>query len=145
MGGSGGPLDPLSEAFVLGRKAVTARQRLQALEAIRSATKLALKGTTVDREQREQLDRHLRDAEREYRDAPTFDLAVRGCRAFARRPCRRSRRPGRPAETLAPARKRRGAVADRDRAARRAGPCVLRNADRMMRDVVAASRANVDG
>jgi hypothetical protein len=56
MGGSDGPLDPLSEAFVLGRKAVTARQRLQALEAIRSATKLALKGTTVDREQREQLD-----------------------------------------------------------------------------------------
>jgi hypothetical protein len=77
MGGSDGPLDPLSEAFVLGRKAVTARQRLQALEAIRSATKLALKGTTVDREQTEQLDRNLRDVEREYRDAPTFDLAVR--------------------------------------------------------------------
>jgi hypothetical protein len=77
-GGPDGPADPLSEAFKLGERAKTPRERVRALEQIRGATKLRLRGVSdIDVEDRELLDSNIRSAEAAFRDAPDFETAAR--------------------------------------------------------------------
>jgi hypothetical protein len=77
--GPDGPADPLAEAFLLAEKARTPRERLRALEQVRSATRLRLRGVAdLDREDRELLDSNIRHAETAYRDAGDFETAARG-------------------------------------------------------------------
>ena len=73
------PVDPLAEALALAERATTQRQRLKALEQIRSATALALRRMSQpDEAQLRLLDRNLAAAEEAYRDQATFEEAVRG-------------------------------------------------------------------
>jgi hypothetical protein len=82
--GPSGPADPLAEAFALAERTRTPRERLRALEQIRSATKLRLRDAgEADAEDRELLDANVREAEAAYRDAPDFETGARalsGCR-----------------------------------------------------------------
>ncbi|MBA3737498.1 MAG: hypothetical protein H0W97_02925 [Actinobacteria bacterium] len=72
------PGDPLSEALLLAERARTPRERLRALEQVRGATKLALRGAaTLDQETRERIDVNVREAELAYRDAPDFETQAR--------------------------------------------------------------------
>jgi hypothetical protein len=76
--GPNGPADPLAEALALAERARTPRERLRALEQVRGATKLALRGAeALDDDGRELLDRNVRDAERAYRDAVDFETQAR--------------------------------------------------------------------
>jgi hypothetical protein len=69
---------PLSEAFRLAERARTARERLRALEQVRAATKLALRGRNdLDAEDRELLDANISAAEAAFRDASDFETAAR--------------------------------------------------------------------
>ncbi|MEX0985354.1 MAG: hypothetical protein WD096_09950 [Actinomycetota bacterium] len=78
-GGSGGPADPLAEAFALAERAKTPRERLRALEQVRAATRLRLRGAEhVDDEDRGLLDRNVTAAEDAFRRAPDFETAARG-------------------------------------------------------------------
>lgn len=73
-----GPPDPLSEAFALAEKARTPRERLRALEQVRAASKLRLRGITdLDDNDRYLLDGNIRAAEEAYRAAPDFETAAR--------------------------------------------------------------------
>jgi hypothetical protein len=73
-----GTPDPLSEAFLLAERARTPRERIRALEQIRSATKLRLRGASdLDAEDHELLDSNIRSAEAAFRDAPDFETAAR--------------------------------------------------------------------
>jgi hypothetical protein len=73
-----GTPDPLSEAFLLAERARTPRERIRALEQIRSATKLRLRGASdLDAEDHELLDSNIRSAEAAFRDAPEFETAAR--------------------------------------------------------------------
>jgi hypothetical protein len=79
-GGDGppGPPDPLAEAFLLAERARTPRERLRALEQVRAATRLRMRGVEdPDREHRDLLDDNIRQAEAAYRDAPDFETAAR--------------------------------------------------------------------
>jgi hypothetical protein len=68
----------LGEAFKLAEKARTARERLRALEQVRRATKLRLRGVTdLDVGDHELLDNNIRAAEDAYRAAPDFETAAR--------------------------------------------------------------------
>jgi hypothetical protein len=73
-----GTPDPLAEAFLLAERARTPRERLRALEQVRAATKLRMRGVEdPDSEHRELLDDNIRQAESAYRDAPDFETAAR--------------------------------------------------------------------
>jgi len=73
-----GPGDPLAEAFALAGRARTPRERLRALEAVRGATKLKLRGVSdPDPADRELLDRNIAQAEAAYRDSPDFETQAR--------------------------------------------------------------------
>lgn len=79
-GGPDGPgdSDPLSEALLLAERARTPRERLRALEQVRAATKLKLRGVQdLDLEDRELLDRNIAQAEAAYRNASDFETAAR--------------------------------------------------------------------
>jgi hypothetical protein len=74
----GGTSDPLAEAFLLAERARTPRERVRALEQIRSATKLRLRGVPeLDADDHELLDGNVQAAEAAYRDAPDFETAAR--------------------------------------------------------------------
>jgi hypothetical protein len=76
--GPSGPGDPLSEAFRLAEHAKTSRERLRALEAIRAATKLSLRGrVALAKEDRTLLDNNVRTAEEVYKHATDFETAAR--------------------------------------------------------------------
>jgi hypothetical protein len=66
--GPDGSADPLTEALLLAERARTPRERLRALEQVRGATKLALRGVGVDDEGLDLLDRNIRDAKGAYRE-----------------------------------------------------------------------------
>jgi transposase-like protein len=73
-------LDPLQEALELLDQAVTERQRLKALEAVRSSTVLRLKelGNHPDEEALQLLDRNVTSAEEAFRDrGESFEGAIR--------------------------------------------------------------------
>jgi hypothetical protein len=73
-----GTPDPLSEAFALAEKARTPRERLRALEQVRAASKLQLRGVAdPDAGDRELLDGNIRAAEHAYRAAADFETAAR--------------------------------------------------------------------
>lgn len=73
-----GPGDPLAEALLLAERARTPRERLRALEQVRSATKLRLRGVSdPDPEDRELLDRNIAQAEAAFRDASDFETTAR--------------------------------------------------------------------
>jgi len=77
-GGPDGPADPLTEAFKLAERARTPRERIRALEQIRGATKLRLRGASDrDADDQELLDSNIRSAEAAFRDAPDFETAAR--------------------------------------------------------------------
>jgi hypothetical protein len=68
--GTGGPLDPLTEALALAQRARTAREVLKAAEATRAATALqvrALRGADADADALEQLDANIAEAATLYR------------------------------------------------------------------------------
>jgi hypothetical protein len=74
-----GPPDPLDEALALAARARTPRERLRALEQVRAATRLKLRGVSdLDRDSKELLNSNITQAEGAYRDAPDFETAVRG-------------------------------------------------------------------
>jgi hypothetical protein len=77
-GPTGAP-DPLSESFALAARARTPRERLRALEQVRGATRLALRGLRgeVDELHRDLLDSNVASAQAAYRDAPDFETAAR--------------------------------------------------------------------
>jgi hypothetical protein len=78
--GQGGPEragGPLEEALGLAARARTPRERLRALEQVRRATKLALRGTDADAEDLARLDRNVAEAEAAYRDARDFETQAR--------------------------------------------------------------------
>jgi hypothetical protein len=79
--GQGGPqraIDPLDEAFALAERARTPRERLRALEQVRAATKLRLRGIgDPDSESRDLLDDNIRSAMAAYRDAGDFETSAR--------------------------------------------------------------------
>jgi hypothetical protein len=76
--GPSGPPDPLAEAFLLAERARTPRERLRALEQVRAATRLRMRGVdNPDDEHRGLLDDNIAQAERAYRDAPDFETAAR--------------------------------------------------------------------
>jgi hypothetical protein len=77
-GGPNGPADPLAEAFALAERAKTPRERIRALEQVRGATKLRLRGVfDLDADDHELLDSNIRAAEAAFRDAPDFETAAR--------------------------------------------------------------------
>jgi hypothetical protein len=77
-GGPDGPADPLAEAFILAERARTPRERIRALEQVRAATKLRLRGVSdLDADDHELLDGNVREAEAAFRDAPDFETAAR--------------------------------------------------------------------
>jgi hypothetical protein len=77
-GGPDGPADPLAEAFTLAERARTPRERIRALEQVRAATKLRLRGVSdLDADDHELLDGNVREAEAAFRDAPDFETAAR--------------------------------------------------------------------
>lgn len=77
--GPPGSGDPLEEAFALAERSRTPRERLRALEQVRSATKLKLRGAnTPDREALELLDANIAAAEAAFRSAADFETAARG-------------------------------------------------------------------
>jgi hypothetical protein len=70
--------DPLAEAFALAERAKTPRERIRALEQVRGATKLRLRGVfDLDADDHELLDSNIRAAEAAFRDAPDFETAAR--------------------------------------------------------------------
>jgi hypothetical protein len=69
--GPSGSADPLSEAFSLAERARTPRERLRALEQVRAATKLALRGMDRSEDDRVLLDSNVRQAERRSDPHPT--------------------------------------------------------------------------
>jgi hypothetical protein len=70
--------DPLAEAFLLAERAKTPRERIRALEQVRGATKLRLRGVfDLDAADHELLDSNIRSAEAAFRDAPDFETAAR--------------------------------------------------------------------
>ncbi len=74
-----GPADPLAEAFKLAEQARTPRERLRALEQVRSSVKLKLRGVRdLDRDDRDLLDAGIAQAMAAYRAAPDFETAARG-------------------------------------------------------------------
>jgi hypothetical protein len=76
--GPSGPPDPLTEAFALAEHARTPRERLRGLEAIRAATKLALRGRTdLASEDRLLLDGNIEAAIAAFRDASDFETRAR--------------------------------------------------------------------
>lgn len=76
--GPSGPPDPLAEAFLLAERARTPRERLRALEQVRSATRLKLRGVKEpDREARALLDANIAEAEAAYRNAGDFETSAR--------------------------------------------------------------------
>jgi hypothetical protein len=76
--GPTGPPDPLVEALALAGRARTPRERLRALEQVRAATKLKLRGIgDPDTESLELLDHNIAQAEAAYTDAPDFETAAR--------------------------------------------------------------------
>jgi hypothetical protein len=75
--GPSGPPDPLAEALLLAERARTPRERLRALEQVRAATKLRLRGLDPDAEDRGLLNDNVSHAEAAYRDAPDFETAAR--------------------------------------------------------------------
>ena len=78
QGGQDGPGDPLGEALVLAGKARTPRERLRALEKVRAATKLKLRGISdPDRESLELLDRNIAEAEAAYKAGGDFETQAR--------------------------------------------------------------------
>jgi hypothetical protein len=78
QGDPGGTPDPLAEAFKLAERARTPRERIRALEQVRAATKLRLRGVCdLDPDDHELLDGNVRAAEAAYRDAPDFETAAR--------------------------------------------------------------------
>jgi hypothetical protein len=77
-GGPNGPAEPLAEAFALAERAKTPRERIRALEQVRGATKLRLRGVfDLDADDHELLDSNIRAAEAAFRDAPDFETAAR--------------------------------------------------------------------
>jgi hypothetical protein len=73
-----GTPDPLAEAFLLAERAKTPRERIRALEQVRGATKLRLRGASdLDADDCELLDSNIRSAEAAFRDAPDFETAAR--------------------------------------------------------------------
>ncbi len=73
-----GPTDPLGEAFALAERARTPRERLRALEQIRAATKLALRGRTdLTQEDRDLLAKNIEDALAAYEASPDFETSAR--------------------------------------------------------------------
>lgn len=77
-GGPDRPTDLLAEAFRLAERAKMPRERIRALEQIRSATKLRLRGVSdIEVEDRELLDSNIRSAEAAFRDALDFETAAR--------------------------------------------------------------------
>ena len=74
----GSPADPLEEALALAERARTPRERLRALEQIRRATSLRLRGVSdPDPEQRELLDRNIAEAQAAYRNGGDFETCAR--------------------------------------------------------------------
>jgi hypothetical protein len=70
--------DPLSEAFGLVAKARTPAERLRALEQVRAATRLRMRGFDLaDEADHVLLDSNVREAEAAYREAGSFDVAAR--------------------------------------------------------------------
>jgi hypothetical protein len=68
------PADPLEEAFALAERARTSRERLRALEQVRAATKLALRGRTdITDEDRRLLAANVEEAMSAYRASSDFE------------------------------------------------------------------------
>jgi len=77
-GGPDGPTDPLAEALGLAARARTPRQKLRALEQVRAATKLLLRGNAEpDQVDQELLDGNVRAAEDAYAAATDFETEAR--------------------------------------------------------------------
>jgi hypothetical protein len=72
-----GPADPLSEAIALAARARTPREKLRALEQVRGATKLKLRGVELDPEDRALLDRNLAESVAAYEAAGDFETQAR--------------------------------------------------------------------
>lgn len=103
--GPSGPGDPLAEAFLLAEKARTPRERLRALEQIRAATKLALRGRAgVDGEDAGLLDSNIAAAEAAFRDAPDFETAARALSGWREALLQRLDAAGRPEPIKVPIR-----------------------------------------
>jgi hypothetical protein len=78
-GPADGPADPLAEAFKLAEQARTPRERLRALEQVRSSVKLKLRGVRdLDRDDRDLLDAGVAQAMAAFKAAPDFETAARG-------------------------------------------------------------------
>jgi hypothetical protein len=78
VSGPNEPADPLAEAFLLAERARTPRERLRALEQIRSGVKLRLRGVVqLDGEDRALLDANIGSAEQAYRNAGDFETVAR--------------------------------------------------------------------
>jgi hypothetical protein len=76
--GPPGPGDPLSEAILLAERARTPRERLRALEQVRAATKLSIRGRAdLGTDELELLSANIAQAEAAYRDAPDFETQAR--------------------------------------------------------------------
>jgi hypothetical protein len=76
--GPDGPPDPLAEALQLAARAKTPRERLRALEQVRGATRLLLRGNPeLDEHNRALLDQNVRSAEEAYVAAGDFETAAR--------------------------------------------------------------------
>jgi hypothetical protein len=77
-GGPLGPADPLAEALNLAERARTPRQKLRALEQVRGATKLVLRGVDdPDESDGDLLDSNVRSAEDAYSSAADFETQAR--------------------------------------------------------------------
>lgn len=73
-----GPPDPLAEALLLAERARTPRERLRALEQVRGATRLRLRGIEdPDQEAIRLVDRNVLEAELAYRDSGDFETQAR--------------------------------------------------------------------
>jgi hypothetical protein len=78
QGGTDVPPDPFAEAILLAQDAKTPRQKLRALEAVRGATRLRLRGMDrADETDLVLLDDNVRQAEQAYKASPDFETRVR--------------------------------------------------------------------
>jgi hypothetical protein len=79
QGAPDGPPDPLAEAFALAERSRTPRERLRALEQVRAATKMQLRGAgKADPDAIALLDANIAQAEAAFRNAGDFETAARG-------------------------------------------------------------------
>ena len=70
--------DPLEAAIELAASARTPRERIRGLEAVRAATKLALRGADdITTQDAERLGRNIAEAEAAFREAGDYETRVR--------------------------------------------------------------------